>query len=407
MRFGAVLLAGVVSVLAARPRRVARVEWTILGYLSASTVLGVYLTLVIETDWMAILVPYRMALMLAILAQVAIAGAMVTLATTPTRSLGVTCTVLAVLAGMLHMSGLTGYGFGVLCACIAALLAERVATTARIPWELTGTGLAIAFIAAGLWRIGAGKTCITMIATFGVLGGIRRFGPSLGGWLARVGDARWLAWARPTLILVIALFISRVGGERRDHLTEPRTPDEALLYDWSRSHSPRDSVFVVPPDMGGFRLGAERAVVVDFKCMPILPADTLEWARRMADECGGPVIGQNHATAGYESMDPARADWLRAHYQADFLVIERKRTPPALQAWRPVYANPTYAVFDLANWTPQTGPEGWPKFLCERTGTASQRGSPAQQARGHLGSTGTGFSDSAASGFRRLAVVPE
>ena len=39
-------------------------------------------------------------------------------------------------------------------------LAERVAISARIPWEFTGAATAVVFMALGLWRIGAGKNVL-------------------------------------------------------------------------------------------------------------------------------------------------------------------------------------------------------------------------------------------------------
>jgi hypothetical protein len=60
---------------------------------------------------------------------------------------------------------------------------------------------------------------------------------------------------------------------------------------FARANTPEDAVFVVPPRLGGFRLIARRAVVVDNKVFPFGDADMEEWYERMLFTHAGRLEG--------------------------------------------------------------------------------------------------------------------
>jgi hypothetical protein len=50
---------------------------------------------------------------------------------------------------------------------------------------------------------------------------------------------------------------------------------------WVQANTPVDAVFLVPPSDERFRLLAQRAIVVNFKSVPQLSGELVEWRRRM------------------------------------------------------------------------------------------------------------------------------
>ena len=51
--------------------------------------------------------------------------------------------------------------------------------------------------------------------------------------------------------------------------------------DWIRYNTPADAVFLVPPNEQAFRLRAQRAIVVNFKCVPQLSGELPAWRERL------------------------------------------------------------------------------------------------------------------------------
>lgn len=122
---------------------------------------------------------------------------------------------------------------------------------------------------------------------------------------------------------------------------------EADLYTWIHANTPKDAVFVTPPQMERFRLLGERAIIADWKGSPIAPGDLLEWYRRLEDVSGRRAFrGAGELTSGYDTMDQARLEALKARYKASFAVVSRNRAA-ALAAYRTVYQNGQYAVLAL------------------------------------------------------------
>ncbi len=77
-------------------------------------------------------------------------------------------------------------------------------------------------------------------------------------------------------------------------------PDEIALYAFNRT--PKDAVFLTPPEFGRFRLTAQRAIVVDFKVASFQDDAMLEWKRRITD-CYGDVAMDGSYEAKVEKMD--------------------------------------------------------------------------------------------------------
>ncbi len=115
----------------------------------------------------------------------------------------------------------------------------------------------------------------------------------VGASLLFIRSSRWRRWL-PTGVVAIGVALLIFGR------TSPvaavwagavgvRLPQVTLddsRHGWSpaarfaREHTEPDAIFVIPP-VGGFRLEAERAVVVDFKVAPFGDAHLSEWYERM------------------------------------------------------------------------------------------------------------------------------
>lgn len=135
--------------------------------------------------------------------------------------------------------------------------------------------------------------------------------------------------------------------------------DAAYLsaVDWARQHTPRDAVFLVPPDEESFRLRGRRAIVVNFKNVPQLSAELPAWRDRLGD-----VLGMDDLRTLARPMPRTLAD-LRERYTKQsgehLLNVARKYDARYLLATRKLddelHASPVwrdssrgYFLYDLA-----------------------------------------------------------
>lgn len=122
--------------------------------------------------------------------------------------------------------------------------------------------------------------------------------------------------------------------------------DETELYDWMRLHTPKDAMFLTPPEIDKVRFQSQRAIVVDWKSCPFLPDEVLEWHQRMKDVTGRPGFAGSGDLAGYNSLDKTRLEALRVKYELDYVVVRRGREA-ALGEHRVAHANGAFVVLDL------------------------------------------------------------
>jgi hypothetical protein len=98
------------------------------------------------------------------------------------------------------------------------------------------------------------------------------------------------------------------------------------LCEWIRLNTPRDAVFIIPPDVEDFRLRAERALFVDFKSSPFSETETLEWWRRMQRlirEKSPPTVRgdiQDYLRDRYENLGQRDFEGISRDYGASFVL---------------------------------------------------------------------------------------
>jgi len=117
------------------------------------------------------------------------------------------------------------------------------------------------------------------------------------------------------------------------------------LYRWLRESSPRDALYLTPPDLDGARFLGQRAIVVDWKAVPLIPSELLVWYERLCDVTGRRVASSGDL-AGYQSLDGARLAELEAKYHPDYVVLRRggERRFPSFPV---VYQNGGYTVLKI------------------------------------------------------------
>jgi hypothetical protein len=196
---------------------------------------------------------------------------------------------------------------------------------------------------------------------------------ALCAWIAAstpfmtAADADWILWiaigavvisfAVPQRWRTLLFSLAAIGSlavplwYRRDVILHPSVqidsegPETDGLYEWARTTTPTDAVFLVPPDLMRFRLVARRAIYVDFKSPPLEPDGLIEWHHRLRQITGeGPT----------DKLPAHRTAWIQAtgdellrrakELGLDFLVLDRSSVHDRI-AIQPIFQNQAYAVF--------------------------------------------------------------
>src|SRR6188768_2217641 len=119
------------------------------------------------------------------------------------------------------------------------------------------------------------------------------------------------------------------------------------LYRWLREKSPKDAIYLTPPDLEGARFLGQRAIVVDWKAVPLIPTELLGWYERLCDVTGRQVKGMGDL-GGYNSLDPERLSLIVSKYHPEYVVLRRgaERRFGDLPV---VYQNSGYSVLKIAH----------------------------------------------------------
>lgn len=120
------------------------------------------------------------------------------------------------------------------------------------------------------------------------------------------------------------------------------------LYAWART-TPLDTVFAVPPALQSFRLQSRRSVIVDWKSVPGLPREQIEWYRRLQAVSGSERLPSSAAAErGYARLTAERAAALAQEFGASYAVL-RKAPAAGAPAWcQPAFENSEFVACRLA-----------------------------------------------------------
>ncbi|MET0794915.1 MAG: DUF6798 domain-containing protein [Polyangiaceae bacterium] len=142
----------------------------------------------------------------------------------------------------------------------------------------------------------------------------------------RVSELKAVFAFSPLLLGLVQLY--RVVPDRlqqareRSNLLKEERGANYDLYRWLREKSPKDALYLTPPDLEGTRFWGQRAIVVDWKAVPLIPTELLGWYERLCDVTGRHVNGTGDL-GGYNSMDGERLALLVSKYHPDYVVLRR------------------------------------------------------------------------------------
>jgi len=95
-------------------------------------------------------------------------------------------------------------------------------------------------------------------------------------------------------------------------------------YSWIKNNTMNNSVFLIPPTIEDFRLGANRAIVVDWKAFPFNDESVLEWRERIEDISNFPrPINRNSVSKGYNSLNESRILSLKEKYKFNYVMVSK------------------------------------------------------------------------------------
>lgn len=192
------------------------------------------------------------------------------------------------------------------------------------------------------------QAILVMALAAGLILLLPRLPESWGGAIAGRAKARlWAAVVLSSLSVLPALghqFYMTVSTSTI--LPTSSRDDKQRLYAWVRT-TPPSARFLTSPDLGGFRLRGQRAIVADWQSTPMLASELIAWYRLMEDISGRRNVGSlDEAVRGYACMTPERLERLAEQHRLDYAVF-RTPLPSTLESYPVAYSNESFVVLDL------------------------------------------------------------
>ncbi len=158
------------------------------------------------------------------------------------------------------------------------------------------------------------------------------------GLVAVAGLARSIGQRRVAIAVAIAT-CAFAFVRQRDVLRDPavRWPEcsgaGCTLARWAERETAVDAVFLIPPDLGWFRLFARRAIVVDTKSPPLYPDELVAWYRRLCDVVGvADAATHQQVEARWRTLDAAQLLAAARRFAADYVVLDTRESAARLTA---------------------------------------------------------------------------
>lgn len=117
---------------------------------------------------------------------------------------------------------------------------------------------------------------------------------------------------------------------------------------WAKANTPKDALWITPPDFENFRLLASRAIIADYTSIPFSDGALREWRRRMFELYGpvsaGGFSGLSEMKASYRHVSEADLRNNARRWGAEYAVLYAETAFSSA----PVYANSEYKIVRLA-----------------------------------------------------------
>lgn len=143
-----------------------------------------------------------------------------------------------------------------------------------------------------------------------------------------------------SLLLFVSLNQSLLIYQNESNLQE--------MYNFVKSSTPNNAIFLTPPNIPTFRLNAERAIVVDIKGFPLNEKAMLEWVERISDVLKYKFEGKQGLTDSvierYKTLSEEDILVLQEKYNFSYAVFEK----PKDLDFKVVYENEKYLVYQIS-----------------------------------------------------------
>jgi hypothetical protein len=142
--------------------------------------------------------------------------------------------------------------------------------------------IVIALIGAGVWHFN--ETLVQMsLYRFSIYPQLLGCAAT-GAWIEKSLDRNRIAQPLGTAICLAMAAICIIRGPFFGLFRIPADrPDYVTLCEWASHHTPVDAIFLVPPDEQSMRLIGRRAIIVNYKSVPQLSGELIEWRDRLCD----------------------------------------------------------------------------------------------------------------------------
>jgi hypothetical protein len=160
-------------------------------------------------------------------------------------------------------------------------------------------------------------------------------------------DIYWLKkilMASLIIFLVIFLLLNPLIGRNS------YDPSINELFDFVKENIPKDATLLVPPDSSIYRIGTQRAIVVDHKSFPYGETEMLEWYSRILDVTGTEELKfiegidyKKDILPKYYDLSLEDINYLKSKYGVSYAIFDSKKKLKL----KKIFENENYIIYEI------------------------------------------------------------